>query len=82
MSLDTRAAVDLFKRGLETLDDAPFRSWLEQRRPLDEGDAAQLKAFVNGERARLVKLRSLGLTKGTDERLALVERIKTALESG
>jgi hypothetical protein len=82
VSLDTRTAVDLFKRGLESLDDAPFVAWLDQHRPLDEESAAELRAFVNGERARLVKLRSLGLTRGTEERLALVERIRAALKSG
>jgi hypothetical protein len=79
---DTRPAIDLFKKGLDALDERPFLAWLAAHDPLDAEGRSELAAFVDAERARLVKLRSLGLTRGTDERVALVERIRAALARG
>jgi hypothetical protein len=61
--------VGAFKRALEAADAAEFLAWCDAA-PAASADVA---AFLRAERARLVKLKSLGLTRGTDARLAMID---------
>jgi hypothetical protein len=61
--------VAAFKRALEAIDPGDFLAWRETAAP----PSSDVAAFLSAERARLVKLKSLGLTQGTDARLALID---------
>jgi hypothetical protein len=81
MSDRSADAVDRFKKALDATDARLFLDWLAGQPPIDDALRTEMAAFVDGERARLVKLRSLGLTQGTADRLALVEAIRDALRN-
>ena len=78
--MTTAGAVDQFKKSVEAIDDRVFLDWIRDQPPLDPARRADILAFVRGERSRLIKLKSLGLTFKTDERLALVDRVLDAME--
>lgn len=67
--------VAAFKRAIDAVDAAGFLDWFNAA-GTPPADAA---AFVRAERSRLVKLKSLGLTQGTDARLALIDDILTRI---
>ncbi|MDZ4806320.1 MAG: hypothetical protein SGI90_15785 [Candidatus Eisenbacteria bacterium] len=78
--MTTASAVDRFKKSLEAIDDRVFLDWVEGQAPLDPALQGEITAFVQSERSRLIKLKSLGLTHKTDERLALIDRLLRTLE--
>ena len=78
--MTTADAVDQFKKSIEAVDERRFLDWIEEQRPLDSARQVEIIAFVRGERSRLIKLKSLGLTHKTDERLTLIDRVLLALE--
>ncbi|TPW08524.1 MAG: hypothetical protein FD129_2420 [bacterium] len=71
----TTVAVDHFKKALDAVDERIFLDWVTGEMPLDPALRAGIVEFVRGERSRLIKLKSLGLTHRSDERIRLVDRI-------
>jgi len=80
--MTTADAVDQFKKSVEAVDERLFLDWVEEQRPWEPARQVEIIAFVRGERSRLVKLKSLGLTHRTDERLLLIDRVLLALDGG
>lgn len=78
--MTSASAVDQFKKSVEAIDDRVFLDWVEEQPHFDPAYRAELIAFVRGERSRLIKLKSLGLTFKTDERLALIDRVLVAMK--
>jgi hypothetical protein len=78
------ALVARFKSCLDDGDAGPFLAAIESTSPGGAGpaDRAALLDFLRGERARLIKLKTLGLNRGWSERMAIVETILARLEPG
>lgn len=74
----TPGQVALFKSCLEAGDAAPFLAALNPA----EATSAGLVDFVRSERARLIKLKSLGLSHGWAGRMAVVETVLARLGAG
>ena len=73
--------VPIFKKCLDLADSAPVLKFLNG---MSAKDMAELRPalleFVQAERARLVKLRTLGLTAGFDDKAGMIDVVLAHLK--
>lgn len=74
----TPGQVALFKSCLDAGDAAPFLAALTPA----EVTSAGLADFVRAERARLIKLKTLGLSHGWAGRMAVIDAVLARLGAG
>jgi hypothetical protein len=75
-------AVRLYKEGLDRSNPEPFLEFVRGLSPGERGSlSSPLREFLKSERARLVKLKSLGLSQDYEPRIAMTEKLVSVLEA-
>lgn len=76
------AAMTLFKQALASGDGAPLAAFLAEALRQDGSAGGPLLALLQAERARLVKLKTLGQTGDFERRIGLTEAFIRTVQSG